>query len=240
MIKKIFYLRVKKIIFLLTNFRYLLIYLKHNVVPSIEHVDILESLSDFTSVYDVGANKGQFSLLIRALYPKKQIISFEPLPFEFSKCKKIFANDNNYNIFNIALANCNKSLDFYITQNRDSSSLLSPNRYLNIFSGLNTIKKITVKCKNGLNYINKNQYNSFLKIDVQGSELNVLKGFSNRLKFFKYIFIELSHVELYQHQSLYPEVSKFLSNNNFTNIGIYNKIELGSKVVQADYLFIRL
>jgi predicted RNA methylase len=51
------------------------------VAPSIEHQKILTELNcDF--VLDVGANRGQFSLISRMVKPAIPILAFEPIPTE--------------------------------------------------------------------------------------------------------------------------------------------------------------
>src|SRR5271156_1567039 len=52
--------------------------LRAGVVASTEHDRILAGLQ-LNSVVDIGANRGQFALCIRHLYPEAQIFSFEPL-----------------------------------------------------------------------------------------------------------------------------------------------------------------
>ena len=80
---------------------------------------------------------------------------------------------------------------------------------------------------------------SLLKIDVQGFELDVLKGLALKIKCFKYIYVELSHVELYREQALYNEVSNFLVDSGFICQEVVNKSYFNSKLVQADYLYKR-
>src|SRR5947209_386367 len=52
--------------------------LRRGVVPAVEHIDAIESLKPRTLI-DVGANKGQFSVVARYLFPKVVIHAFEPL-----------------------------------------------------------------------------------------------------------------------------------------------------------------
>ena len=54
-----------------------------------------------------------------------------------------------------------------------------------------------------------------MKIDVQGFELEVLKGSYSTLKKIKYIIIEVSNDEIYFKQPLANEIIKYLNSNNF-------------------------
>ena len=53
----------------------------------------------------------------------------------------------------------------------------------------------------------------FLKIDVQGYELEVLKGAS--LNEIKYIYLEASYIQLYKKQPLIDDIIRYLSSKNF-------------------------
>ena len=78
-----------------------------------------------------------------------------------------------------------------------------------------------------------------MKIDVQGFELEVLKGSSSTLKKTKYIIIEVSNDEIYFKQPLSNEIIKYLNSNNFTIIkksSITTNIRK-SKLSQIDILF---
>ena len=46
------------------------------------------------------------------------------------------------------------------------------------------------------NFKNKNQYN-FINIDIQGYELEALKGMPNQLKIAEYIYLEVNFEEVY-------------------------------------------
>ena len=63
--------------------------------------------------------------------------------------------------------------------------------------------------------LKKKIYNIFLKIDVEGFELNVLKGAKKTLsKKVKYILIERHFFQLYKNNST-EKVHLFLKRNNF-------------------------
>ena len=60
------------------------------------------------------------------------------------------------------------------------------------------------------------KFNSILmKIDVQGFELEVLKGSKHVLKHINYLYIEASSVELYKNQPLLENIKDFLFEEGF-------------------------
>ena len=81
---------------------------------------------------------------------------------------------------------------------------------------------------------------SLLKIDVQGYELEVLRGCENLLDRFAAVYVECSFVELYEGQALAHEVIDWLHAREFylDRIGLVTFDTRGVSV-QADLLFLR-
>ena len=67
---------------------------------------------------------------------------------------------------------------------------------------------------------NINIKESFLKIDVEGYELNVLKGSKKKIKEVKYILIEDQFFNQYKND--FNKVKEFLIKNNFEILKIFN------------------
>jgi hypothetical protein len=63
---------------------------------------------------------------------------------------------------------------------------------------------------------------NLLSLDVQGSELKVLKGMGNYLQQFDYIISEINSVETYQGCALVGEIDEFLWD--------YERVETGELV----------
>lgn len=78
-----------------------------------------------------------------------------------------------------------------------------------------------------------------LKLDVQGFELNVLKGSVDALKHCAYVYAECSEVPLYDGQALRPEVEAFLKDQGFILQSRHNEQWDSGSLIQADYLFCR-
>ena len=60
---------------------------------------------------------------------------------------------------------------------------------------------------------------ALLKIDVQGAEIEVLAGCEGLLGRFRYVYVELSLVELYEGQPPCHEVMRYLAQKNFRLCG---------------------
>jgi len=182
---------------------------------------------------DIGCNSGLYSLIIAKNFPKLKILSFEPVQETFLKFKKnIKLNKKIKNIkpYNFGLSSKNRDLilqakirDGYIQQGgagiiRKDTKV--PLNHLNksLATLLATFKKgdDTIKFKNKI---------ITCKIDVEGHELDVLKGMINILKKNKLIL----QIEIFD--SEYKKVNSFLKKNNYHQI---NKIFSDGKI---DYYF---
>ena len=171
---------------------------------------------------DVGAHKGEFLNYLLSINYKK-IYCFEPQKKIFKILYKNFKNKKNIQFFNLGLAHKNSKIIFYENKLSSTSS----------FSvGKNTpfskIKNLIINSKNfyvdkyPINvktldeiFINKKIFNIFLKIDVEGFELNVLKGAKKTIsKKVKFILIERHFFQLYKGNST-EKVHFFLKKNNF-------------------------
>ena len=129
---------------------------------------------------DVGANQGQWVTMARStLMSMNPIsISFEPSPETFSILEKI--NQHNMYFFNLALSS--KSGTFFLARRTPTSgrNTLHPDQ-----SGLTYSDRINVELLRGDDFFDSFKPNvkiNFLKIDVEGHELEVIKGFENRLR----------------------------------------------------------
>ena len=171
---------------------------------------------NFSTVIDVGSNKGQFIMLIEGLFENKYIYSFEPIKEVLEKQKKLFKYKKNIFFFNHALGSNSTNKNFYITKRIDSSSFLkvresSKNNNYNIKEK----RSISIKALDDV-FAKTNLIEPILlKIDVQGYELEVLKGCKNLLKKIKYIIAEVSENQLYIDQPVLDEINNFLIQNNF-------------------------
>ncbi|WP_323696903.1 FkbM family methyltransferase [Thiorhodovibrio litoralis] len=78
-----------------------------------------------------------------------------------------------------------------------------------------------------------------LKIDVQGFELEVLKGATALLPEIDAVDVEASDLELYQGQPLRAEIEQFLLDAGFHVSGHFNAQFHQGQRIQADWLFRR-
>lgn len=183
------------------------------------------------SILDIGANTGQFYKLISKVYPQSEYLLIEGNPECESELESLKVE---YKIQ--LLSNSDKEVDFWIDNSNSKStgnSIYKENT--NFFINSKSIKLQTRTLDSILDKVF-----DLIKIDTQGSELDILKGASKTIKNCKGIILEVSMVEYNQGSPLQDEVYKFMEDIGFIPADILNKIyhpENGQHI-QSDVLFI--
>jgi len=165
-------------------------------------IEILERKQFFYSkklILDIGANDGMSYNIIRKFAKRAKIISFEPNNYNFKNLKKIEKIDKLFKCKNIALSNYNQKNHFFtpyfkkyaITQmaginksgvkKRLKNSLFFKRIFKIIY-----LKKEILKTKK-LDYFKYNP--CFIKIDIEGHELECIKGALGTIKKFNPILM---------------------------------------------------
>jgi FkbM family methyltransferase len=165
----------------------------------------------------IGANKGQELVDLLKNFPDVPIHLFEPQKDSYNALHKKYKNDPNLNFYNFGLGSSEKVIDMFTNTNNDSmnSSLLAPKDHLVyhpsiLFEGR---EKIQIKKFGDLSIRNIN----LLKIDVQGYELEVLKGFKD-FNDVTYILTEVNRKEMYKDCDLVKDLDKYLTNYGFIRV----------------------
>lgn len=213
---------------------------RHGVAAGVEHEPVLRSFS-FQTIVDIGANRGQFALAARQCVPNAAIISFEPLAEPAQRFKKIFDGDKKVILYEVALGTTSGDATIHISNRDDSSSLLAITPLQSrLFPGTSEADTAVIRIGVLSDYIHENKFEApaLLKLDVQGFELETLKGCEPLLKSFTHIYVECSFFELYAGQAQADEVISWLHARNFSLAGIYNSsYDFNGIAVQADFLF---
>jgi FkbM family methyltransferase len=207
---------------------------------AVEHETLLKNIPCKT-IIDIGANRGQFSLVARRCFKDAQIIAFEPLPRPFKVLQNIFAHDRRVTLYQMAVGSASSSQQIHISQRDDSSSLLPITELQNkVFPGTKekAIIDIDVKPLDSMLQKNSVRHPALLKIDVQGYELEVLKGCKGILSLLTYVYVECSYQELYQGQPLANEIISFMNQRGFDLKGVYNtSYDALGRAIQSDIFF---
>lgn len=198
--------------------------LRHKVAAATEHEDVVFG-REYGIVIDVGANRGQFALFARHRFPQANIVCFEPLPLARHTLSQLFRDDSGVRIESCALSSAPGSTDLTVTRSDDSSSLLRPTALqVSTFPDTEAVSVVTVDVKrlDDIADIQMDDAPLLLKIDVQGFELEVLRGSKMVLEGDCDVLVESSFAELYGGQALADEIICLMFNRGYRLRGIYS------------------
>lgn len=210
------------------------------VAASVEHRHVPFG-PRFATIIDVGAHHGQFYLLARVRYPDAHIVSVEPLTGALQHLGAIQNGDERATILPFAAAGADDHRRMHVSRKSDSSSLLPIlSQYIEAFPGTDEARTITIEARSLDSLLSDVRHPSLLKIDVQGSELEVLRGAADLLDQVDAAFVECSFVELYGGQALADEVIAALLSHGLRLNGVYSVArDRAGRCLQADLLFRR-
>jgi FkbM family methyltransferase len=216
--------------------------LGHGVPAAVEHEPLLRAL-DCRTVVDIGANRGQFALVASKCFPEATVYSFEPLPAAAQQFRRVFSGDQRAILHETAIGSKSGRETIHVSGKEDSSSLLPITRLQDeIFPGTAEVNQQAVNVAPLNQFVQAQQIAppALLKLDVQGYELEALKGCESLLERFSYVYVECSFVKLYAGQASASEVAEYLHRHGFLLEGVYNLTYDGAGLaIQGDFLYSR-
>ena len=194
------------------------------------------NLTKIETLFDVGAHKGESINLFLSNMKVKKIISFEPSPKNFLELKNVIKryqekfNKTEILIENIGLGNENKEIDFKQFEESSSSTMNEIDeksiyfkkkfRLLNFSNTKKIYEIVKVKITTLEDYMNSNKINkiSFLKIDTEGYEYEVLKGLKKKIQSVDMILFEHHYDKMISKNYSFRDINRLLILNNFFQI----------------------
>lgn len=195
-----------------------------NIKEILTHIVRRADKSLAFNILEIGAapiegNAEPFYELIH-LFPGSRINAFEVDP---EQCKRLNEKAINGLIYHpFALGRREEESPFYMTNHPMCASLYKPNdrlteRYNNM--EVAKLKSVSTFRTVSLDYfVTKNNIGpvDFVKIDIQGAELDVFEGGTSALRDVLTIVTEVEFIPLYENQPLFGDVSAFLAKQGFT------------------------
>ena len=212
--------------------------------------NILQALfqnREFDFVLDVGANSGQYGLLVRRCGYRGPIVSFEPLTAAHAKLMDCAAGDRRWTVAERAALGARAARTaINVAENSVSSSLFRMNdRHIvaapdSAFVGTEEVDVVALDdCIE--RYVGA-AIGGLLKVDTQGYEMEVLRGAHRSLiDKIDAVQTELSLVELYAGQPLMLDVCNHLKQYNFSLRDVIPGLKdaASGRLLQLDGIFIK-
>lgn len=173
-------------------------------------------------VIDGGAHKGEFTELIQRQYSNPTIYCFEPIPALASSLISKYENENRIKIREAALGAEKATVELHVTNILPASSVLSAGALSHKYhsNGLDTKENIKVS-QVRLDAEVSNEID-ILKLDLQGYELEALKGSVGLLSRVKLALLEVEFFPLYENQPLFSDIDIFMRENGFRLLNFYD------------------
>lgn len=151
----------------------------------------MDLLSDNTTILDIGANDGFYSLVAAKVAPQSQVIAFEPNPLVRDQLKKNKAlnKTDNIQILEYALGAPNSATEVNLTLRGDSSNLGDTSQ--------GDMQSVTVTCVTADSLLDREliPVPDIIKMDIEGYEYHALLGMQKLLETHRPIILLEVHPE---------------------------------------------
>lgn len=195
--------------------------------------NLLKKHLEPNTILDIGAHIGEFNCFCKHYFPNSYILSIEGN----KECEQ-HLKEKKINYIICLLGDQNKKTIFYKNHDLLCTGHSIYKELTNHYDEQNVIEEeLDLKTLDYLFEIN-NIDTSFdlIKIDTQGSEIDILKGAKNTIKNTKAILLEVSYKPYNLNAPLEGDVIRYMSSINFSPI---EELDNNPNVGQRDILFIR-
>ncbi len=194
------------------------------------------NLSNINLFLDVGGHKGETIDLFCKNFKIMKIISFEASPKNFlilNSMKERFKRkfkQSDIVIENLALGSQNKVVKIKEFDESSSNTIsdIDQNsayfkkkfRLLNFFNKKKIFSETEIQVSKLIDYLNHKNLKEidFLKIDTEGSELEILKGVEDKIKDIQIIYFEHHYDLMLKKNYKFRDINSLLRKNNFKNV----------------------
>jgi FkbM family methyltransferase len=186
-------------------------------------------------IFDIGAYKGDFTNLCIKYFPKSRVACFEVLEPRVQQLRQLASQNSVVQVFPVLLgAESQEKVQF--NEAETASSVLIEQVQQNF-----TVKSYPMTTVDAIVH---EHFNScppdFLKLDVQGYELEVLKGAEKSLAKTQVILAEVNLLDIHKNVPLLAEVVGWLNERDWVAYDIcgLTRRPLDQALWQADFIFV--
>ncbi len=186
-----------------------------------EFIGWLVSRPDPT-ILEIGCNDGSNTLWFLEVFDSPRIFCFEPDPRAASRSRRKIGDWPEISFYECAIGSANGEETFYMSGGAAdeempegwdySGSIRKPKNHLIVHPWCTFEKTITVETKRLDTWCQENATDriDFMWMDVQGAEIDVIRGGRNALRNTLFLYTEYSNKELYEGQLTLKQLLKEL------------------------------
>lgn len=184
--------------------------------------EIKPFLKNLRGAIHVGANIGEERFWYEAM-GFTSVLWFEPNKAIFSQLSKNIKPFGNQFAFNIGIHDLLKRAILHISNNDgQSSSLLQLGTHAIYHPDVKYVDEYEIELNRLDYFLEDNEFDikdfNFINIDVQGTELHVLRSVGDQLGELDYIYLEVNDEEVYKECALLSQIDNYLDYYNFIRI----------------------
>lgn len=213
-----------------------------------QHIDSAISLAQSltrvkgNTILDVGGGQATTAEIFDKAYPNHQIFIFEPIKSNAQIIAKTASQHPNWHLITKAAGSQIGTSHINIAQRVTASSLLEldtnnlgEGSYKDVlaFKNVEEISLTTLDSE-----ISSEAIIEVLKMDVQGYELEVLKGASSTLARTKVIVFEVNNHQGFKNAPTYFDIDSFLRLHNFVLYDMYPNHRENGKLMDWDSIYV--
>jgi FkbM family methyltransferase len=188
-----------------------------------------------TQIFDVGAYQGEFAQCCLSVWPKAKVACFEAQEHKVTQLEQLASQQPAISVFAGLLgAEVREQVPLHLVET--ASSVLAeqiPQNFPVQFYPMRTVDQIVRE-----HFSDRRP--DFLKLDVQGYELEVLKGAEKSLPQMQVILAEVNLLDIHQNVPLLAEVVAWLNHRDWVAYDIcgLTRRPLDQALWQADFIFV--
>lgn len=168
---------------------------------------------DIKNIWDIGANQGYWTKSRKIIYPNANFILFESNIKHYKKLSK-------YGLPIIAtLSNIEKEVDFFYIPDGDGTGDSYYKESTKYYQETSPSKVKTSTLKSIFSEKNLS-VPDYIKLDTQGSELDILKGFGEDIKSVALISVEVNIYDYNAGAPRLPEIVSYLREHDLYLVGV--------------------
>lgn len=181
-----------------------------------------------STIIDIGANKGMYTEELLKRYPESDYFLFEPSAVNLHILQQKFGRHKNIRIFQEAVSNSTGNAKLFSDEEGSGLASLTKRKLDHFGIDMNLEQSIrTIRLDEFLNSNLPAQLIDYVKIDIEGHELDALNGMGERIKDIKIIQFEFGGCNI-DTRTFFQDFWYFFKDNNFR---IYRITPTGSNPI---------